>query len=93
MLTVPNNNFFDFKEEQEINRWRIVNDGVMGGLSQGKILWNQPENTMIWSGKVSLENNGGFTSIRTTPELYKVGDFEKIILRVKGDGTLPDGFE
>jgi len=86
MITLPDNTFFEFNDEKEIKNWRIVNDGVMGGLSQGRIQWDQVEHTMVWSGKVSLENNGGFASIRTAPELFKVGAFEKINLRVKGDG-------
>jgi len=86
MLAIPDNNFFEFKEAQEIDRWRIINDGVMGGLSQGNIQWSQEDHSMVWSGKVSLENNGGFASIRTVPKQFKAGDFEKVILRVKGDG-------
>ncbi len=87
MLFVPNTSLFEFKTSQEMNRWRIVNDGVMGGLSQGKIQWNESGNTLRWSGKVSLENNGGFASIRTAPGLFKTGAFQKILLRVKGDGN------
>ena len=78
--------FFEFKNEEEISVWRIVNDGVMGGLSEGIIQWDKQANTMIWSGIVSLENNGGFASIRTIPQNYQSGSFEKIVLRVKGDG-------
>lgn len=80
--------FFEFKSEEEINLWRIVNDGVMGGLSKGNIQWDESPNTMIWSGNVSLENNGGFASIRTAPQNYGAGPFEKVIFRVKGDGKV-----
>lgn len=86
MMTTPNTSLFEFKTEREMSSWRIVNDGVMGGLSQGKIEWNSAANTMIWSGLVSLENNGGFASIRTIPQTYETGSFQKIKMRVKGDG-------
>ncbi len=88
MLMMSDASFFEFKNEKEINSWRIVNDGVMGGLSEGNIKWNKKTNTMIWSGRVSLENNGGFASIRTTPQNYEVGPFKKMVLRVKGDGKV-----
>ncbi len=87
MLAMPNTSLFEFKTADEMSRWRIVNDGVMGGLSQGKIQWDESENIMIWSGTVSLENNGGFASIRTAPQRYETGNFQQVLLRVKGDGN------
>ena len=46
-----------------IDKWRIVNDGVMGGISKSNIYLNEVSN-IIFAGNVSLENNGGFASIR-----------------------------
>jgi NADH dehydrogenase [ubiquinone] 1 alpha subcomplex assembly factor 1 len=65
--------------------WRIINDGVMGGLSNSKmdIL---SEGVGRFSGQVSLENNGGFASTRALVGNFDLSDTEKIILRVKGDG-------
>ncbi len=79
---------FEFQEANEINSWRIVNDGVMGGLSQSKIVWNEKENTLGFSGEVSLENNGGFASVRAIPENFNQEAFKKVKLRVKGDGKI-----
>lgn len=87
MSTNPTGSLFEFDKENEINRWRIINDGVMGGLSDGKIEWEEAEHVMIWTGNVSLENNGGFASIRTAPKSFKTGPFDKVIIRVKGDGN------
>ena len=28
---------FDFSAEQNLDRWAVVNDGVMGGLSKGAL--------------------------------------------------------
>ena len=44
--------------------WQIVNDSVMGGLSTSQAY--EKDNSLIFTGNVSLENNGGFASIRTT---------------------------
>ena len=66
--------------------WRVVNDGVMGGLSEGKIYYNEKKH-LIFTGEVSLENNGGFSSIRYPFSTLNVENFEKIELTVKGDGN------
>ncbi len=76
---------FDFKNENEIEYWRIVNDGVMGGLSKSEIV-NSDGNTAIFRGIVSLENNGGFASTRTIPRSYELDGHNGILIRVKGDG-------
>ena len=81
-----NASLFEFQNANEIDAWRIVNDGVMGGMSQGKIAWNEKENTLEFSGNVSMENNGGFASVRAIPQIFNHREFSKIKLRVKGDG-------
>ncbi|MFK8008400.1 MAG: CIA30 family protein [Saprospiraceae bacterium] len=87
MLNLISGSFlFEFQKENEIDTWRIVNDGVMGGLSESKIAWNKKNKTFTFSGNVSMENNGGFASVRTIPQEFAKGDFKKIKLRVKGDG-------
>ena len=76
---------FDFINESEIGYWRIVNDGVMGGLSTSEIV-HTDGNTAIFRGIVSLENNGGFASTRTIPRSYELDGHDGILIRVKGDG-------
>ena len=65
--------------------WQTVLDGVMGGLSTGSIEAGEG-GTLRFSGELSLENNGGFSQVRTS---VPQGTFEGatgIVLRVKGDG-------
>ncbi len=76
---------FDFKNSNEIEYWRIVNDGVMGGLSKSEMVLSNNK-TAIFSGIVSLENNGGFASTRTLPRPYELDGYNGILLRIKGDG-------
>lgn len=66
------------------NRWRIVNDGVMGGLSSSKAIVES--NKIIFSGNVSLENNGGFASLRSPVKDYNFEKFSGIEIKIKGDG-------
>lgn len=74
----------DFSEGENLD-WRVVNDGVMGGLSQGKIEVSA-EGVMTFSGDLSLENNGGFSSIRTGGVEMDLSDAEGFAARVRGDG-------
>lgn len=52
----------DFNSKQFIDGWVIVNDSVMGGISQSKI--SVDNNILSFSGKLSFANNGGFASTR-----------------------------
>jgi NADH dehydrogenase [ubiquinone] 1 alpha subcomplex assembly factor 1 len=65
--------------------WRIVDDGVMGGLSQGKREIGK-DGILRFFGTLSLENSGGFSSLRTGDVKLDLGGAEGVILRVKGDG-------
>jgi len=67
------------------NKWRIVNDGVMGGLSSSKAIVND-DNKIIFSGNVSLENNGGFASLRSAVKDYNFENFSGLEIKIKGDG-------
>ena len=48
--------------------WWVINDTVMGGRSSSS--WQLSEHDIgVFQGSVSLENNGGFASVRgSTPE-------------------------
>ena len=66
------------------NEWEIVNDNVMGGVSIGD--FKIENNQVIFFGKLSSKFNGGFASIRTR-ERIQLNSFEKINLKVIGDGN------
>jgi NADH dehydrogenase [ubiquinone] 1 alpha subcomplex assembly factor 1 len=75
----------DFESRGEEQRWEVINDVVMGGLSDSRLVMTT-ENTGLFEGELSLENDGGFSSIRA-----RIGDlfldmFFGLAVRVKGDG-------
>jgi monofunctional biosynthetic peptidoglycan transglycosylase len=76
---------FDFTKMKNMDDWLIVNDGVMGGLSRSTFILSD-SNTAIFSGNVTLENNGGFASTRTKAMQIQLDGFIGILIRVKGDG-------
>jgi hypothetical protein len=55
-----------FENPDSVKDWFSVNDGVMGGVSKGGFERTEG-NTLLFSGDLSLENIGGFASIRTKP--------------------------
>ena len=76
---------FDFQKAGDNSHWLVINDGVMGGLSQGHLEINELGYGVFY-GQVSLENNGGFSSVRHQFDPIDVSVFSSVKLRVKGDG-------
>jgi len=76
---------FDFNAQSELSNWIVVDDLVMGGRSTGSFSLT-PESHGLFKGRVSLENSGGFSSVRHRFAPKQVGEFTKVKLRVKGDG-------
>ena len=75
---------FTFDDAGEVRRWFTVLDGVMGGLSTGRIAAGS--GTLVFDGATSLENNGGFSSMRVDLADGLFDGFDAVKLRVKGDG-------
>ena len=76
---------FDFTEKCDISDWKIVDDGVMGGLSSSTFFVDKAGNG-IFKGSVSLENNGGFCSVRHFFKPTTLKNHKIFSLRLKGDG-------
>lgn len=79
--------------------WTTVNDPVMGGRSTSKVTYD--DDGLVFSGTVSLDNNGGFASARspedpdigrratgaTTIRVSAVGDGKTYVLKVGAAGA------
>lgn len=76
---------YDFNKNSSPKDWLIVDDGVMGGVSQGKFSIDADGNG-VFSGTVSLENNGGFSSVRHQFDKVNSTKDSKVLIRLKGDG-------
>ena len=76
---------FGFTGPEAAQQWQAVNDGVMGGVSDGRFRIT-PESTLEFFGTLSLENNGGFASVRTKPADLDINAGDDLVVRVKGDG-------
>lgn len=75
---------FSFTTSSDIRYWQVVDDGVMGGVSKGNFKLNEDGNAS-YTGNVSLDNNGGFSSLRYTFDPISTVGYEYVKLTVKGD--------
>ena len=77
------NLLFDFANDDLKQNWIVVNDNVMGGRSEGG--FSHKKKRLIFFGNTNT-NGGGFSSIRTKPSDFGLGDKEGLHIRFKGDG-------
>ena len=76
---------FDFSGADAAKDWQTVNDGVMGGVSEGKFRITDKK-TLEFFGTLSLENNGGFASVRTKAKKLGFEKSDTVVAKVRGDG-------
>lgn len=76
---------FDFNKNSDIKDWIIVDDVVMGGRSSGTFELNA-DGHGVFQGEISLDNNGGFSSVRYGFPKIQVKEYTKIVLKLRGDG-------
>ncbi|MCC4861359.1 CIA30 family protein [Vibrio splendidus] len=76
-------NMIDFTQASEHQNWTVTNDDVMGGISTGELIYL--DNMSQFRGELSLENNGGFSSIKRSIEspARKIDSAELVFV---GDG-------
>ncbi len=70
----------------DLSGWRIVNDGVMGGVSSSRV--GRAGAALRFEGAISLENNGGFASMKRPFDAAALGgDAAGFAVRARGDGN------
>ena len=74
-----------FESAESLKSWTSVNDGVMGGVSKGGFKYTG-QGTMAFTGELSLENNGGFSSIRNKLASLDLTGTTGIVVKSRGDG-------
>ena len=74
-----------FDDGGSVESWTSVNDDVMGGVSKGGFK-RSGQGTLLFSGELSLENNGGFASIRMKPGELGLAGTSGIVVKARGDG-------
>ncbi|WP_428418619.1 CIA30 family protein [Methylibium sp.] len=75
---------FDFADPQTVIAWQAIDDRVMGGVSRSK-LRHDPVGHAVFEGTVSLERNGGFASVRSSPDARGQVGAEACLIELRGD--------
>ena len=74
---------FDFSNTNA-PAWQVVNDDVMGGVSTSR--FSVTNGVAVFRDEVSLENNGGFASVRSPAARQDLAGFDAFVVRARGDG-------
>ncbi|WP_246144077.1 CIA30 family protein [Neolewinella aurantiaca] len=85
LFQLPPMIIFDFTPDADLTNWRTVDDTVMGGVSEGSFGLSE-DGHGLYTGHVSLDNNGGFSSLRYRMPGTRIDGFTKAVIRLKGDG-------
>ena len=85
ILTMSKLLLFDFSATSNWSAWEVENDVVMGGNSTARLERSEAGNA-IFTGHVSLENNGGFASVQYHFPSKNIKGYKKALILLKGDG-------
>ncbi|WP_339632809.1 CIA30 family protein [Bizionia echini] len=85
-LTQTSMTIYKFNTDSKQTDWYILDDVVMGGKSNGTFSINEAGNG-VFEGDISLENNGGFSSVRHDCDMKISEKFTHVRIRIKGDGS------
>lgn len=76
-----------FDDPSSVSGWSNVDDTVMGGVSASTSAWEDGQ--LVFAGDLSLENNGGFTSVRSPEDTAigaDLGAATSLVVDATGDG-------
>jgi len=85
LMNTPTHTLFDFNKDSDLSLWNIVDDRVMGGISQSFFKITDEGHGKFY-GYVTTERNGGFSSVDYDFDTIKVSPTSKIKIKLKGDG-------
>jgi NADH dehydrogenase [ubiquinone] 1 alpha subcomplex assembly factor 1 len=74
----------DFADLNSANAWHAIDDRVMGGISHST-LRHDPAGHAVFEGIVSLERNGGFASVRSSPGERGQTGATACVIELRGD--------
>lgn len=82
-VSVAGIGMIDFTQPNEHKNWTVTNDDVMGGISTGELIYL--DDMSRFKGELSLENNGGFSSVKRSIEspAHEIDSAELVFV---GDG-------
>lgn len=86
LMSTSANYHIDFGNSTGGQDWQVVNDRVMGGLSEGQV--KLTNNSLTFIGNLSLENNGGFASVRAPFKRTDFSTYKTVTVRYRSVGPM-----
>jgi hypothetical protein len=90
---------FDFSDPRAADAWRAIDDRVMGGVSRSRLRHDRAGHA-VFEGEVSLAQNGGFASVRSSPSARGHAGATACLIEAQGEPKLfklslltDDGFD
>lgn len=74
---------FDFQDPDAVRAWSAIDDRVMGGVSRSR-LRHDAAGHAVFEGEVSLDHNGGFASVRSSPGARGLAGASRCVIEVRG---------
>lgn len=87
LLALSADENFTFKFGNSTNQcrdWVMISDNIMGGVTRSKLEYTN--NSLLLSGSISLDNFGGFSSIKTQFGKYDLSEYKGVKIRFKSTG-------
>ena len=75
---------FEFSDPHAAKAWHAIDERVMGGVSSST-LRSDPGGQAVFEGEGSLERNGGFASVRSSPGDRGLPGAETCLIELRGD--------
>ena len=76
---------FDFCDPAIVRDWTPIDDRIMGGISRSRMR-HDPAGHAVFEGVVSLEQNGGFASVRSMPSESGKPGAKACLIEVRAPG-------
>jgi hypothetical protein len=75
---------FDLSDPRSVDAWRAIDDRVMGGVSRSRLRHDRAGHA-VFEGDVSLAQNGGFASVRSSPGERGQAGSTTCLIEARGD--------
>jgi len=76
---------FRFETAAATAAWRAIDDRVMGGVSRSRLRFD-PAGHAVFEGEVSLDQGGGFASVRAPVAATGAATASAVVVEALGDG-------
>ena len=84
-LSAMTYDLFTFSTPAVAAEWSATDDRVMGGVSRSRLKFD-PSGHAFFEGVMSLEQNGGFASVRALSKAPPIPNVTHYVVEVRGDG-------